>query len=173
MNWSTWPQLCRAVARHLIIRPFKTRKRVVQYGFQAVLKKKKKSSPKSFNLKHSITSVNSSFWSEAECVSKFISRCAVSVNVTTSPRGPSPGPSESSLQRQGRQFLLCSRTMEPLCDGPALHLEVFWRFKWLWRQQLLITCDYIFSSMKLLILVGIAHLDAISVKVQWAGNVGH
>lgn len=110
--------------------------------------------------------MNSSFWSEAECVSKFISRCAVSVNVTTAPRGPSPGPSESSLQRQGRQFLLCSRTMEPLCDGPALHLEVFWRFKWLWRQQLLITCDYIFSSMKLLILVGIAHLDAISA-VSW------
>lgn len=76
------------MAHLLIIRPFKTRKRVVQYGFQAALKKKekeKKSIPKSFNLKHSESSMNSSFWSEAECVSKFISRCAVPMNVRLQP----------------------------------------------------------------------------------------
>lgn len=161
------------MAHHLIIRPFKTRKRVVQYGFQAVLEKK--SNPKSFNLKHSNTSVNSSFWSGAECVSKFISRCAVSVNITSSPRGPTPRPSEK-LQKAAfkvRAGNFCSApdpAIEPLYGGPALYLKAFRRFNWLWRQGLphhawLQLLQYEGGY------TGRAHSDAINTKVQWARDV--
>lgn len=134
----------------------------------------KKSKCKSFHLKHSNTSVNLSFWSGAECVSRFISRCAVSVNITTSPWGPTARPSQklhktAFILELANSVLLPSLPqrhwmMDELCTEDLAGCE---------SSKFLITCLWLFQYGDAY--TGIARSDkcrtAINAELQWVRDV--